>query len=307
MLKKTIKSIPTILLCVVMMSLQWSKTFAQTGDNDANYVNSNPDANNVNSEPDANYVNSPPPELPQYQQPPCPEEGLMWTPGYWAFGNDGYFWVPGAWINPPRPNYLWTPCWWEFIGGRYRYHEGYWGEHIGFYGGVNYGYGYFGSGFNGGRWEGGHFRYNTAIMNVDRGRVHNFYEDRTVVNHVTVVNRTSFNGPGGIRSTPQQHEMEAMHESHISATSQQVSHSQTYSANRSQFASANRGRPTTTSVNTVNGDRFNNHGVSTTNRSTTTTRTSTQSQQSRSTTSRSTSSSRGNQGGGGNRGGSHKR
>ena len=23
--------------------------------------------------------------------------GLIWTPGYWAYGDDGYYWVPGAW------------------------------------------------------------------------------------------------------------------------------------------------------------------------------------------------------------------
>ena len=27
---------------------------------------------------------SPPPELPVYEQPPIPEPGYMWTPGYWA-------------------------------------------------------------------------------------------------------------------------------------------------------------------------------------------------------------------------------
>ena len=35
------------------------------------------------------------------------------------------------------------------------WHLGYWGPHVGFYGGVNYGYGYVGVGFVGGRWEGG--------------------------------------------------------------------------------------------------------------------------------------------------------
>ena len=30
-----------------------------------------------------------PPVLPVYEQPLCPEPGLMWTPGYWAYG-DGW-------------------------------------------------------------------------------------------------------------------------------------------------------------------------------------------------------------------------
>ena len=31
-----------------------------------------------------------PPVLPVYVQPPCPQPGWMWTPGYWAYGPDGY-------------------------------------------------------------------------------------------------------------------------------------------------------------------------------------------------------------------------
>jgi hypothetical protein len=29
-----------------------------------------------------------PPELPAYEQPLCPGEGYIWTPGYWAWDND---------------------------------------------------------------------------------------------------------------------------------------------------------------------------------------------------------------------------
>jgi hypothetical protein len=29
-----------------------------------------------------------PPALPIYEQPPCPEEGYLWTPGYWAYDYD---------------------------------------------------------------------------------------------------------------------------------------------------------------------------------------------------------------------------
>ena len=36
-----------------------------------------------------------PPELPVYEQPICPGDGYLWTPGYWAYGDDGYFWVTG--------------------------------------------------------------------------------------------------------------------------------------------------------------------------------------------------------------------
>jgi len=56
----------------------------------------------ANYTPDANeYASEPPPALPQYDQPPIPAPGYIWTPGYWAWGQQGYYWVPGAWTEPP--------------------------------------------------------------------------------------------------------------------------------------------------------------------------------------------------------------
>lgn len=91
-----------------------------------------------------------PPVLPVYTQPPCPMDGYLWMPGYWAWSPAGYYWVPGTWVLPPRPGLLWTPGYWGFGGGAYIWHAGYWGPHVGFYGGVNYGFGYVGFGFQGG-------------------------------------------------------------------------------------------------------------------------------------------------------------
>src|SRR3984957_4108206 len=124
-----------------------------------------------------------PPVIPVYAQPPCPTEGFLWTPGYWAYGPAGYYWVPGVWVAPPRVGVLWTPGYWGFAGGLYGWHAGYWGPHVGFYGGINYGFGYGGVGFVGGTWAGGGFRYNTAVVNVNTTIVHNTYIDRTVVNN----------------------------------------------------------------------------------------------------------------------------
>src|ERR1700733_893254 len=118
-----------------------------------------------------------PPVLPVYEQPVCPEPGLMWTPGYWGYGPDGYYWVPGAWVPAPYEGALWTPGYWGWGGGLYVWHPGYWGRHVGYYGGVNYGFGYMGVGFAGGLWVGGAFRYNTAVMRVGPG-IHNTYIDR---------------------------------------------------------------------------------------------------------------------------------
>jgi hypothetical protein len=53
-----------------------------------------------------------PPVLPVYAQPPCPGDGYIWTPGYWAWGPDGYYWVPGTWVMAPEPGLLWTPGYW---------------------------------------------------------------------------------------------------------------------------------------------------------------------------------------------------
>ncbi len=84
-----------------------------------------------------------PPELPVYDQPPIPDAGYIWTPGYWAWNEPvGYYWVPGTWVQPPAVAVLWTPPYWAWLGGSYRFHDGYWGPHVGYYGGVDYGHGY---------------------------------------------------------------------------------------------------------------------------------------------------------------------
>jgi len=103
-----------------------------------------------------------PPPIPQYDQPEIPGDGYLWTPGYWAWGPGGYYWVDGAWVDPPYVGALWTPGYWGWGFGFYHWYPGYWGRHIGYYGGINYGFGYFGVGFYGGYWNGGHFWYNRA-------------------------------------------------------------------------------------------------------------------------------------------------
>ncbi len=164
-----------------------------------------------------------PPVLPVYVQPPCPTPGYLWTPGYWAYGPNGYYWVRGVWVAPPRPGLLWTPGYWGFVGGAYMWHAGYWGPHVGFYGGVHYGFGYTGVGFYGGRWEGGIFRYNTAVVRVKTTVIHDTYVDRTVINRTVIDNRASFNGPGGMSARPTAQERAAMNERHYQPTSNQIS------------------------------------------------------------------------------------
>ncbi|WP_263354631.1 YXWGXW repeat-containing protein [Acidicapsa acidisoli] len=188
-----------------------------------------------------------PPVLPVYVQPPCPYDGYMWTPGYWAYGDDGYYWVPGAWVPVPTPGYLWTPPYWGFEGGHYLFHEGYWGPHIGYYGGVNYGFGYMGVGFAGGEWRGGHFFYNTAIVHVGGG-FHNTYVNETIVHNTTVINNNHVaysGGPGGIQHQPTAEERTAMSERHVAPTAAQQQHIAAAAHDPQQHFNANHGHPAT--------------------------------------------------------------
>ena len=149
-------------------------------------------------------VNFAPPALPVYEQPPCPAEGYIWTPGFWAYDYDfdDYYWVPGTWVLAPEPGYFWTPPYWGWSGAAFIFHEGYWGPVVGFYGGINYGFGYFGDGYYGGRWEGNRFFYNRAVNNINVTHITNVYNNTTVINNTTV-NRVSYNGgPGGIAARP---------------------------------------------------------------------------------------------------------
>ena len=202
-----------------------------------------------------------PPALPVYEQPPCPQEGYLWTPGYWAYGAEGYYWVPGVWVAPPRVGLLWTPAYWGWNEGVYVFHAGYWGPHVGFYGGINYGFGYGGVGFVGGEWRGGHFAYNTAVVNVNRTVIHNTYVNKTVIVNNREVSRTSFSGgPGGINARPSREEISASHESHIQATRMQTSHEHLAASNRANFASENHGRPATAAMSRVNTREANQQG-----------------------------------------------
>ncbi len=202
-----------------------------------------------------------PPVLPVYVQPPCPEDGWLWTPGYWAYGDDGYYWVPGTWVPAPYEGALWTPGYWGWGSGLYVWHPGYWGRHVGYYGGVNYGFGYMGVGFVGGMWAGGAFRYNTAVMHVNRTVIHNTYEDNTIVRNNTVVNdrHVAFSGgPGGINHPPTADETRFSHEQHMAPTSFQTQHEGAARTNVQNYASHNGGHPA--NVATARPMTANAHG-----------------------------------------------
>jgi hypothetical protein len=183
-----------------------------------------------------------PPVLPVYVPPPVPGPGYIWAPGYWGWGGADYYWVPGTWVLAPAPGLLWTPGYWGWAGGLYVWHAGYWGPHVGFYGGINYGFGYGGVGYHGGYWRGGEFIVN-----------------RTVINQAPV-NRVSFNGgAGGVVAHATPAELRAAHEQHTGMSEVQRQHEQMASRDKTLFASYNHGSPAVAA--TQKPGVFYGHGV----------------------------------------------
>ena len=204
-------------------------------------------------------VEVPPPPLPDYDQPDIPGPGYIWIPGYWAFDDDyGYYWVPGTWVLPPQDGLLWTPGYWVFEDSNYVYYEGYWGEEVGFYGGVDYGYGYEGDGYDGGYWQGGAFFYNTTVNNVAGMGIANVFSKPVV--RPANVRRVSYNGgPGGLTLRPTQQQQSFAHERHVGLTTAQREHVQMASREPSLRETQNKGLPPIAA--TSHPDDFKGPGV----------------------------------------------
>ena len=149
-----------------------------------------------------------PPALPIYAQPMCPGPDYIWTPGYWAWDPVyGYYWVPGTWVLAPFVGAMWTPGYWGYNDGMYFWYAGYWGPQVGYYGGIDYGYGYIGYGYSGGYWDHDRFYYNRAVNNIRIDNTKYYYNQRVENNQFT---RVSYNGgPGGIRVRPTAGQMAA--------------------------------------------------------------------------------------------------
>lgn len=168
------------------------------------------------------HVGFAPPPLLVYQQPPCPGYGFIWTPGYWAWDDysQRYYWVPGAWVRPPRVGYLWTPGYWAWDGLDYVFYDGYWGPTVGFYGGINYGFGYTGWGYEGGYWRDREFYYNSRVNNL-RDFDHRYIYDRDV-HEDHRFGRTSYaGGRGGVTGLPNRQQFGALNQPRIGATQPQ--------------------------------------------------------------------------------------
>ncbi len=183
-----------------------------------------------------------PPPLPEYEQPPCPDDGYLWTPGYWAYGGGGYFWVPGTWVQPPPRRravdprllglrgrrvciphrVLGSPC---RILRRRELRPWLWRH-----------------GLCGRPWSGNSFAYNRTVNNVNVTHVHNTYNE-TVINNVTV-NRVSYNGgSGGLSAAPTSQDRAASREQHAAPTPLQREHVVEAVRNPALAVRANGGHP----------------------------------------------------------------
>ncbi|HET7394863.1 MAG TPA: YXWGXW repeat-containing protein [Gammaproteobacteria bacterium] len=183
-----------------------------------------------------------PPPLPYYSQPFCPGMGFVWMPGYWAYSDAGYFWVPGTWVLAPAVGMLWTPGWWGWYGGRYWWHRGYWGPHVGYYGGIHYGYGYPGEGYEGGYWRDQDFYYNRAVNNVSSNITGNTYYQRMPGDANS--SRVSYNGgAGGITTQPTGEQQQFARDQHFSDTEAQLEQESIAMNDPAQRWSVNHGKP----------------------------------------------------------------
>ena len=192
----------------------------------------------------AERVSVAPPPLPLYAQPAIPAKGDLWVPGFWAWRKavPDYFWVPGTWVKPPQQGLLWTPAYWSRVDGGYVFHAGYWAEQVGFYGGIDYGYGYTGDGYQGGRWKDGALFYNRAVNNLESPDIANVYDEAVASDNKAV--RVSFNGgSSGTAARPTPREDALGDGPHVEATAEQRKHFELAAMDRSLYSRLNHGEP----------------------------------------------------------------
>ena len=186
-------------------------------------------------------VDAEPPPLPVYEQPPIPDAGYIWAPGYWAWSDDvGYYWVPGTWVLPPQADLLLTPGYWGWDDGVYIFHAGYWGPVVGFYGGIDYGCGYTGFGYEGGYWRDHRFFYNRTVNNISNVSITNVY-NKTVTNNT--VNASYNGGPGGTKDKPTPEQIASAKEQHIAPTAEQSRHAEAAKHDSTLSLTNNHGHP----------------------------------------------------------------
>ena len=124
------------------------------------------------------------------------------------------------------------------------------------HGGVDYGFGYTGYGYEGGYWRNGAFFYNRTVNNFGGRPMPNVYE-RAVVNNR---NNVSFNGgAGGIQARPTAQQLAFANARHIAPTAIQLQHRQEAARDPSLALNNNHGHPTVAA--TVHPGVFKGTGV----------------------------------------------
>jgi hypothetical protein len=145
----------------------------------------------------------------------------------------------------PQLGLLWTPPYWSRVDGGYAFHGGYWAEEVGFYGGIDYGYGYGGDGYQGGRWENGTLSYNRAANNANNIAslgIANVYDQAMPPDNKAV--RISFNGGRrGVAAQPTKHQETLVGAKHVGATAEQQRHFELSAMDRSLYSKLNNGEP----------------------------------------------------------------
>ena len=188
-----------------------------------------------------------PPALPVYEQPLCPGDGYIWTPGYWAWDDDAgdYYWVPGTWILAPEVGYLWTPPYWAWVGRWLPLFMMATGVRIsGFYGGIDYGFDTSAQASKAAAGENGLLLLQSGRSEREHHQHPQRIQHYVVNNNVNTVNRVSFNGGnGGVNARPTPEQEAAMHERHLPPAGPQVQHAQAARGNPELRASANHGKP----------------------------------------------------------------
>ena len=126
---------------------------------------------------------------------------------------------------PPAADLYWTPGYWAWndAGDDYAFNAGYWGPEVGFYGGIDYGYGYTGEGYHGGYWRDHRFFYNRVVNNLEGARIAHAFNQPVQAQPGGV----AFNGGRGgttIRPNPQQ--IALAHGRHTPLTAVQMQHIQ---------------------------------------------------------------------------------
>jgi len=114
---------------------------------------------------------------------------------------------------------------------------------VGYYGGLNYGHGYTGTGYQGGRWDHVVFFYNRAASNARVQVVHNRLYNSRLVNYASR-GQVSFNGgPAGSSARPSLTERHLQATEHAAPRDEQLRHEHQALTTPTQRANGPHGQP----------------------------------------------------------------